>query len=161
MLFSSEDGTCVCSSGVTGRLDDLFLPSVAEGRKWTVVRGSNFETRCKLPNDFVMCWCGCEYVVKHTVRFVGGFYTGLITRYLFADGSALCNRVSINCFFNWSFWGCLEHDAQFCMLRCFDLWRVCDVDRTDVLQLSVQTAKERVVKEAFGCRSALRILVVF
>jgi hypothetical protein len=37
---------------------------------------------------------------------------------------------------------------------------VCDVDRTVVL-LSVQTVKERVVKEAFGCQSALRILGVF
>jgi hypothetical protein len=46
----------------------------------------------------VMCWCGCEYIVERTVRFVGEFYTGLITWYLFADNSALHNRVSINFF---------------------------------------------------------------
>ena len=40
-----------------------------------------------------------------------------------------------------------------CALIC----GVCDVDRTVVLLLSVQTAKVRVVKEAFGCWSALHL----
>jgi hypothetical protein len=158
----SEDGICVGSSDVTGQLDDLLLPSVAEGRKWTVVWGSVIlkpDVSCQM---FVMCCCGCEYVVKCTVRFVGDFYTSLITQYLFAGGSALHNRVGINCFFNWFFWGCLEHIAQFCMLMYFDLWRVwCDVDHTVVLLLSVQTARERVVTEAFGCQNVLRILGFF
>jgi len=47
------------------------------------------------------------------------------------------------------------------MLMCFDLWCVCDVDHTLMLLLSVQTAKERVVKEAFGCWSVLHILGLF
>jgi hypothetical protein len=38
---------------------------------------------------------------------------------------------------------------------------VCDVDRTVVLLPSVQTAKERVVKEGFGCWGSVRLVVFF